>query len=142
MNSFHYDLAKAHGDELRRDADHARLARAARSAHSSSKGGFLRSRRAIVIGALAASAAAGATFSAASGSTPSHTPTTPNECITLNGGDYNACNVGNTGRGDLPYQPASSPAPTDCVRHKYGDTDLCRAGDQARDNVPDRPALL
>jgi hypothetical protein len=30
---------------------------------------------------------------------------TPNQCIRLNGGDYNACNVGNSGRGDLPYQP-------------------------------------
>ena len=28
---------------------------------------------------------------------------TPNGCIVLNGGDYNACNVGNSGRGDLPY---------------------------------------
>jgi hypothetical protein len=29
---------------------------------------------------------------------------TPNDCIRLNGGDYNACNVGNSGRGDLPYR--------------------------------------
>lgn len=32
---------------------------------------------------------------------------TPNECILANGGDYNACNVGNSGRGDLPYRPVS-----------------------------------
>jgi len=30
---------------------------------------------------------------------------TPNSCIELNGGDFNACNVGNSGRGDLPYRP-------------------------------------
>ena len=33
-------------------------------------------------------------------------PMTPNECIRINGGDFNACNVGNSGRGDLPYQRA------------------------------------
>jgi len=31
---------------------------------------------------------------------------TPDDCIRVNGGDYNACNVGNSGRGDLPYRPA------------------------------------
>jgi roadblock/LC7 domain-containing protein len=35
---------------------------------------------------------------------------TPNDCIKLNGGDFNACNVGNSGRGDLPYRPASDAA--------------------------------
>ena len=35
---------------------------------------------------------------------------TPNDCIKLNGGDFNACNVGNSGRGDLPYQPVSGAA--------------------------------
>lgn len=28
---------------------------------------------------------------------------TPNDCVRANGGDYVACNVGNSGRGDLPY---------------------------------------
>jgi roadblock/LC7 domain-containing protein len=28
---------------------------------------------------------------------------TPNDCVRANGGDYAACNVGNSGRGDLPY---------------------------------------
>jgi hypothetical protein len=28
---------------------------------------------------------------------------TPNSCIERNAGDWNACNVGNAGRGDLPY---------------------------------------
>jgi hypothetical protein len=42
-------------------------------------------------------------------SVPSHAVVwkvlTPNDCIRLNGGDYNACNVGNSGRGDLPHLP-------------------------------------
>jgi len=33
-----------------------------------------------------------------------HRGWTPNDCIRLNGGDFNACNVGSSGRGDLPYQ--------------------------------------
>lgn len=37
-------------------------------------------------------------------SSPVSTPATPNSCIALNGGDYNACNVGNSGRGDLLYR--------------------------------------
>jgi hypothetical protein len=28
----------------------------------------------------------------------------PSRCIQANGGDWNACNVGNSGRGDLPYR--------------------------------------
>lgn len=28
----------------------------------------------------------------------------PSRCIEVNGGDWNACNVGNSGRGDLPYR--------------------------------------
>ena len=30
---------------------------------------------------------------------------TPNECIRINGGDFNACNVGNSGSGNGPYLP-------------------------------------
>ena len=29
---------------------------------------------------------------------------TPDDCIRINGGDYNACNVGNSGAGNLPYR--------------------------------------
>jgi hypothetical protein len=53
-------------------------------------------------------------LAASSSSNPSHRPApttaisrpgnTPDECIRLNAGDYNACNVGNSGRGDLPYR--------------------------------------
>ena len=34
-------------------------------------------------------------------------PATPNSCIELNMGDFNGCNVGNSGRGDLPYRHPS-----------------------------------
>jgi hypothetical protein len=60
--------------------------------------------------ALAAVAFA-AVFGAAlvSGASPvsavEHRVATPNECIRVNGGDWTACNVGNSGRGDLPYLP-------------------------------------
>ena len=40
----------------------------------------------------------------ASASTPAQHVMTPNQCVQLNGGDYVACNVGNSGRGDLPYR--------------------------------------
>jgi hypothetical protein len=68
--------------------------------------------RRLTVGVVAALAVAGTAYTAASASTPNHQPTrpnrqptTPDQCIRLNGGDYNACNVGNSGRGDLPYQP-------------------------------------
>lgn len=77
-------------------------------------------RRIVITAALIVAASSGAAAAVASSgdSTPkpastltsrttSHHRTwhTPNECIRINGGDYNACNVGNSGRGDLPYLP-------------------------------------
>jgi roadblock/LC7 domain-containing protein len=64
---------------------------------------------------IAATTASGAAYAASSASAtnvkPATTHTThqsrdwtPNDCIRQNGGDFNACNVGNSGRGDLPYQ--------------------------------------
>jgi hypothetical protein len=72
-------------------------------------------RRAVIIATLVAGTSSGAALAATSdsGAAPRHTtPTsgfsspafTPDDCIRRNGGDYNACNVGNSGRGDLPYQ--------------------------------------
>jgi hypothetical protein len=69
-------------------------------------------RRYLIATTLLAATTAGAllTATSSSGSTPAHPRSTstsrtwsPNDCIRLNGGDYNACNVGNSGRGDLPY---------------------------------------
>lgn len=62
--------------------------------------------------ALAASVATGpalAHWVSPSSGTHRTSPRTPDQCIRLNHGDYNACNVGNSGRGDLPYQPAARP---------------------------------
>jgi hypothetical protein len=71
----------------------------------------------VAVGATLIAAVSGGIAVAAtpSGSTPGTARTTtsvrtsrhstPNECIRINGGDYNACNVGNSGRGDLPYKP-------------------------------------
>jgi Ni,Fe-hydrogenase III small subunit len=57
-----------------------------------------------ILVAVFAACASGGIFAAASVSALA-APVTPNSCITVNGGDYNACNVGNSGRGDLPYGP-------------------------------------
>ena len=35
---------------------------------------------------------------------------TPNSCIELNKGDWNACNVGNSGAGDKPYRAVGARA--------------------------------
>lgn len=61
---------------------------------------------ALVFAAIAFASSAGSGASAPSPASRSASPWTPNDCIRRNGGDYNACNVGNRGRGDLPYLPA------------------------------------
>jgi hypothetical protein len=63
----------------------------------------------IVVGAVlvAAATSGGVAIAATTGSDSTHAPATPDKCIRLNGGDYNACNVGNSGRGDLPYRPVT-----------------------------------
>ena len=58
-----------------------------------------------IVAAVAALAAAGTAYATASAASPNRQPNTPSQCIKLNGGDYTACNVGNSGRGDLPYRP-------------------------------------
>ncbi len=54
--------------------------------------------------AAAVIALATATATATAAPSPTHRHTTPSQCIIRNGGDHNACNVGNSGRVDLPYQ--------------------------------------
>jgi hypothetical protein len=51
---------------------------------------------------------------------------TPNDCIAMNGGDFKACNVGNSGRGDLPYLTPHSVAR--CIQLNGGDAIACRVG--------------
>jgi hypothetical protein len=52
---------------------------------------------------------------------------TPDSCIALNQGDGNACNVGNTGRGDLPYRSLPD-TPNACVERNQGDWTACNVG--------------
>ncbi len=97
-------------------------------------------RRLLVVGALLATAGGTAGAVAAQASdTP--TPNTPNRCIQLNGGDYNACNVGNTGRGDLPYRSVTTKpyTPNDCIRINGGDYNACNVGNTGRGDLPYRP---
>jgi hypothetical protein len=72
-----------------------------------------RTRTIVISATLAALTAGGVTIAeAASGDGHSNQPNrkvtrqvmTPDDCIRLNGGDYNACNVGNSGAGNLPYR--------------------------------------
>jgi hypothetical protein len=109
MNAhWNHDLAIQHGDALRKDAQHARLAREARASGGSAHHGRspARRRRLMMAATTGALAAAAASYSIASAASPPPV-STPNRCIQVNGGDYNACNVGNSGRGDLPYRPVS-----------------------------------
>jgi hypothetical protein len=46
---------------------------------------------------------AAATPAAATPAAATPAATTPNGCIAVNGGDWNACNVGHHGRGGQPY---------------------------------------
>lgn len=98
------------------------------------------SRRLLVVGALLATAGGTAGAMAAHASeTP--TPNTPNQCMRVNGGDFNACNVGNSGRGDLPYRSVTKPyTPNDCIRVNGGDFTACNVGNSGRGDLPYRSA--
>jgi hypothetical protein len=76
-------------------------------------------------------------------------PATPDSCIRSNRGDYNACNVGNRGRGDVPYRPVPSSTPievtapqirtpNDCIRANHGDWTGCNVGNSGRGDLPYR----
>lgn len=67
-----------------------------------------RTTRFIVTATVATALVSGSVAAGVASSPATPTRGTPNQCIRRNGGDYNACNVGNSGRGDLPYQPPSS----------------------------------
>ena len=51
---------------------------------------------------------------------------TPDGCIVMYGGDFNACNVGHGSRGDLPYATLHSVA--GCIQLNQGDAIACRVG--------------
>jgi hypothetical protein len=61
-------------------------------------------------------------------------PDTPNSCIEANQGDWNACNVGNSGRGDLPYKPVTTP--NECIERNQGDWNACNVGNSGRGDLP------
>ena len=67
----------------------------------------------LTIGAAGAAAAPAAAAASAA---------TPDTCIAVNGGDWNACNVGNSGRGDLPYVsvPAAPHSVALCIQLNQG----------------------
>jgi hypothetical protein len=81
----------------------------------------MNARRAMVCASVVSAAVVpGATAQAATGAT------TPNSCVVLNGGDWNACNVGHGARGDLPYLTPHSVA--GCIQLDHGDAIACRVG--------------
>lgn len=67
-------------------------------------------KRVAVVATLAALTGGGVAIAdvapaASSPKTTHSTVWTPNDCIRVNHGDFNACNVGNSGGGDRPYLP-------------------------------------
>ncbi len=99
--------------------------------------GQVRRRRLIVAG-VALVAAAGAAYTTAEAATPNSQPTTPNQCILVNQGDYNACNVGNSGGGDLPYHRVAN-TPDECIRINQGDYNACNVGNSGGGDLPYAP---
>jgi len=102
---------------------------------------------AALVAVVSSGVALGASSSAGSSSRPTSPPTavatrlpsTPDECIRLNGGDYTACNVSNGGRGDLPYGVVRHRTPNDCILLNRGDYSACNVGDSGRGDLPYQP---
>ena len=63
---------------------------------------------------------------------------TPNDCIRMNGGDFNACNVGHTGAGNRPYDIARDRTPNECILLNGGDYTACNVGNSGAGNLPYR----
>jgi len=55
---------------------------------------------------------------------------TPDSCIEVNDGDWKACNVGHSGRGDLAYLSVQAPAHSvaRCTQVNQGDAAACLVG--------------
>jgi hypothetical protein len=51
----------------------------------------------------------------------------PDSCIAQNRGDWNACNVGNSGRGEFPYKSVTE-SPNACIERNHGDWNACNVG--------------
>ena len=91
-----------------------------------------------IVATVVAVAAAGAAYTTAQAATPTRQGNAPSQCIRLNHGDYNACNVGDSGRGDLPYHHVAS-TPDECVRLNHGDYNACNVGNSGRGDLPYKP---
>jgi hypothetical protein len=52
----------------------------------------------------------------------------PDSCIAQNLGDWNACNVGNSSRGELPYKSVTE-SPNACIERNHGDWNACNVRD-------------
>ncbi len=97
-------------------------------------------RRLLVVAALLVVAGGTGGAGVAHGAAPA--PNTPNRCIQLNGGDVTACNVGNRGRGDLPYRRVTTEpnTPDRCIQLNGGDLNACNVGNSGRGDRPYLPA--
>jgi len=69
---------------------------------------------------------------------PASRPSSPNSCIELNHGDWNACNVGNSGSGDKPYRPVTDipDSPNACIELNHGDWNACNVGNSGSGGAP------
>ena len=82
----------------------------------------------------------GAAVSMASATPTTPSRSTPDSCIELNQGDWNACNVGNSGAGNLPYRRVGAPrTPNECIELNQGDWNACNVGNSGAGNRPYRP---
>jgi roadblock/LC7 domain-containing protein len=104
--------------------------------HRSAQHGRWRRRIAATVAAVAA---AGTAYTTAGAATPNRQPATPSQCILLNGGDYNACNVGHTGSGDQPYTIRTRHTPNDCILLNGGDYNACNVGNSGRGDLAYKP---
>jgi hypothetical protein len=59
---------------------------------------------------------------------------TPDSCIALNQGDWNACNVGNSGRGDQLHRSITN-TPNVCIALNQGDWNACNVGNSGRGDL-------
>ena len=94
-----------------------------------------------VLVALSIAALGGAAPAVASTARHNPDPATPNSCIELNQGDWNPCNVGNSGAGNLPYKPVTGGpnTPNKCIELNQGDWNACNVGNSGAGNLPYKP---
>ena len=91
-----------------------------------------------VLPAVAAALLVGAAPSLAATGSANPKSDTPTSCIERNHGDWNACNVGNSGSGNLPYTaaPRALTTPNQCIERNHGDWNACNVGNSGRGDLP------